>query len=106
MGYNKEKLIERMRADIEAHPEIMPDVLTLAVESLEAYRERVKKESDGLLTEALGDAVHLLAMKRRPNDVDMGPYVQRIVKARFSEGLPENYHEGEKMFYDRYVKEV
>lgn len=85
------------------HPEYLPDILSMLGTMLEEYREQCEVRNNTLLREAIGDAVHLLSMDRKPNN--MGQYCQRIKDAIYPKGLTDFHHSGEVRFYNRYLRE-
>jgi len=99
MDYNEKKV----KSIIEQDPSIIPFVLKTCADYMKAFEQKAKKQNDSLLREALGDACHLLGMKRRPND--MKKHCIRIEKAIFKKGLTDYHHQGEINFYNRYLND-
>jgi len=99
-----EKLKE-IKKFIEENPDYHAVLLGIIADKYNQYLEWCEKQNNTLLREALGDAVHLLGMKRRPNNRDMKEYCVRIEKAIFPQGINNNFHhEGEKRFYKRFLE--
>jgi hypothetical protein len=88
---------------IEKYPKLLTYVLQITSINLDRYRENCKKQNNGLLREALGDAVHLLSMNRKPSMKEMAnTYCQRIKKAIYPDGVNPNFHhQGERNFYEK-----
>ena len=99
-NYTKEQ--EEVLKSIKEHPEMLGDILSLLSSLLEGYKIHCERQNNWLLREALGDAVHLLALDRKPKDTKR--YMIRIEKAIFANGINEHHHEGEKMFYRKYLE--
>jgi hypothetical protein len=90
---------------ISEHPQYLPDILAHIHTLLKEYKNICRKENDLLLREALGDAVHLLGMKRKPDHEFMKKMCIRIKNAIFKDGVNSYHHEGERTFYNKYLKE-
>ena len=88
---------------IEQDPSIIPFVLKTCGDYMSAFEAKAKMKNDSLLREALGDACHLLGVKRKPKD--MKNCCIRIEKAIFKDGLTSYHHKGEQDFYNRYIKD-
>jgi len=80
-------------------PALIPEVLKLCADHMDAFKEQAKRQNDALLREALGDACHLLGMKRKPGGKQFARHCVRIIKAIFPKGITDYHHEGEKNFY-------
>lgn len=89
---------------IEEHPEHSELFLTATSKSLANFRARCEKRNNHLFREALGDACHMLGMKRRPKAKEMRNFCVRIKDAIFKDGITQFHHEGEKNFFNRYLK--
>ena len=91
---------------ITDNPNYQIDIQQFILDNHKDYLNWCKRQNDSLLREALGDAIHLLGMKRRPSDKDMKQYCSRIEKAVFPNGIVKNYHhEGEQRFYARFLED-
>jgi len=81
---------------------LLPHVLTLVSGRMSDFSFKCKQENNSLLREALGDAVHLLGMQRKPSIKEMASsYCIRIKKALFPNGISDHHHQGEKNFYNK-----
>ena len=93
----------KIKALIEKRPDLIPYVLECVSNHLRDFEERAKKQNNALLREALGDAVHILGLKRKPKDMHL--LCTRIKRAIFPTGITMYHHQGEKNFYERYFKD-
>jgi len=98
---NKEEFLKI----ISEHPQYLPDMLAHIHTILIEYKNICRKENDLLLREALGDAVHLLGMKKKPDHEFMKKMCKRIKEAIFKDGITLHHHQGEKNFYEKYLAE-
>lgn len=89
---------------VKEKPEYYPYILTLISNDMEKYKTDCKKRNDWVLREALGDAVHLLGMKKKPPFEEMKKLCIRIKNAIFPNGITSYHHQGEKNFYEKYLK--
>jgi len=96
--------LKQINEMIRRDPSLIPSVLHLCSEYLEDFREQAKKQNDALLREALGDAVHIIGLKRKPSPKMLFRHCIRIVRAIFPKGTTKYHHEGEKDFYNRCIK--
>jgi hypothetical protein len=95
--------IEQIKEWITRHPDSLPDLLTHIGNTLSAYRESCEKRNNHLLREALGDAVLLLGLNRRPRKDIMTKLCTHIREAIFKDGLTDYHHAGEQRFYEKYL---
>lgn len=91
--------IKKINQMITNDPALIAPLMHLCGEHLDKFREHAKKQNDNLLREALGDACHLMAQKRRPHKKTYAMHCIRIVKAIFPKGITSYHHQGEKDFY-------
>lgn len=87
---------------IDQHPDYLPQILAQVGKRLNNYYTHCKRQNDHDLREALGDACHILGMKKRP--ADMKNACMRIERTIFPYGIERYHHEGEKQFYRRYLE--
>lgn len=87
------------------HPEFLPETLLHLYGMLTRYKEYCEKQNNILLREALGDAVHLLGMKRKPDKDMVKKLSTRIKEAIYPNGIQPFHHQGEINFYEKYLKE-
>lgn len=98
--------LEKLLKQIDENLDKLPEILTHISSRLIEYRETCERKNNVLLREALGSACQLLAMKRRLPDKEMKKYCVLIERAQFPNGLELWHHQGEKDFYNRYLKET
>ncbi len=96
--------IDKIKNMMETDPLLIPTILDLCGQYFDQYRDKCRKQNDFLMREALGDAVHLLGMKRRPKESFVRNMCSRIEEAIFPKGIVSHHHEGEKRFYKRYIE--
>jgi len=97
--------LKEIKQFIIENPDYHATLLGIIADQYNQYLEWCVKQNNHLLREALGDALHLLGMKRKPSDKDMKQYCVRIERAVFPNGIIRNYHhEGERRFYERFLK--
>lgn len=101
MTENDLKIAEEINNKIKDNPNVIPLVLSYISQNLDLYMENCKKQNDGLLREALGDAVHVIGMKRKPAEKELPKYLERVKKAIFPDGITEYHHQGEKNFFNK-----
>lgn len=89
---------------IDENLDKLPEILAHISIRLSEYQEVCKKDNDNLLRNALGSACQLLAMNRKPKDMEK--YCTLIKQAQFPNGLESWHHQGERNFYNRYLKEA
>jgi hypothetical protein len=87
---------------LSEHPQFLPDILQYLHTMITDYMKYCERQNNIMLREALGDAVHLLGMKKKPKDMKRA--CTRIENAIFRDGLCTYHHEGERQFYNRYLK--
>lgn len=97
--------LKRIINKIKQFPDLYPQILTFIANDMKSFQEDAKRKNDWKLREALGDAVHLLGMKRKPPHEDFVNYCIRIKRAIFPKGITEYHHQGEVNFYNKYLKE-
>jgi len=100
-----EQHIEELLREIDKHPDSYPHILIHISKRLEQYRVMCKRQQDHDLRESLGDAVHLLGMPKKPAKKEMKNLCTRIEKTIFPEGPQSHHHQGERQFYEKYLKE-
>lgn len=105
MSEHDTQILKKLGSIIENNPHLIPKILQMCSDNLIAYKKDCEKRNNFLLREALGDAVHLLGMERKPARKDFVQYCIRIKKAIFSEGITSHHHQGERNFYNRFLKE-
>ena len=101
----KHRELQKILNQIKEYPEFYPDILNFIASEMTKYKEKCKKENDWLLREALGDACCLLGSKRKPPASVITKFSIRIKKAIFKDGLNQYHHQGERNFFERYLKE-
>ncbi|OPZ41332.1 MAG: hypothetical protein BWY95_02661 [Bacteroidetes bacterium ADurb.BinA104] len=88
------------------HPLSWLLILKGIAEGMQAYQEACKRRQDWKLREALGDAVHLLGMNRKPPKETVTQLSVRIKDAVYPQGIDTpNLHEGERRFWRKYFEE-
>jgi len=97
--------LKRIKEFIIGCPEYIPTILGIIGENLNEYRAFCENRNNHELREALGDAVHILGMKKKPSEKEMPRWLIRIKDAIFKNGINHGHHEGEKEFYKKYFKE-
>lgn len=95
MNHNLENIDQMITDD----PDLIAPIMHMCGEHLDKFRKDAKKQNDALLREALGDACHLLGMKKRPPKKTFASLCTRIVRAIFPNGITSQHHQGEKKFY-------
>jgi hypothetical protein len=103
----KEKTIKEERLEIvfrmiDDNIDLLPDILAYVGMKLSAFKAKCEKENNALMVNALGSACQLLAMKRKP--ADMKKHCILIEKAQFPRGIEDWHHEGERNFYNKFLK--
>jgi hypothetical protein len=104
MKTHSDDKIKKFKEFIIENPHLLPEFLTIIGQELELFKEKCRKENDHLMREALGDACHLLGMKRKLPLNEMKMYCIRIRKAIFPDGIKQFHHQGEENFYNKYLK--
>jgi len=104
MKPNHVENIKKINELITHDPALIAPIMHLCGEHLDKFREQAKKQNDALLREALGDACHLLAQKRKPPKKTFFKHCIRIIKAIYPDGLTSYHHQGEKDFYNIYLE--
>lgn len=97
--------LEKLLKQIDENLDKLPEILTHISSRLIEFRETCERKNNVLLREALGSACQLLAMKKKPPTKEMKQYCILIERAQFPNGLESWHHQGEKNFYNRYLKE-
>lgn len=105
MNQHQLEVLNKISKLIDENEIIIPEVLSLCSIKMEAYRTKCKKQNDVLAYEALGDAVHILGMKRKPKEEVLRKHFIRIKKSHFPNGIEHHHHTGERNFYKRYLEE-
>ena len=105
LPYEREKQLKKIKSFILEYPEHIPEILDAVNQSLKDYKNFCERQNNWKLREALGDAVHLLGMKKKPSEKEMPKFLHRIKNAIFKNGIGSNHHQGEKNFYKRYFGE-
>lgn len=90
---------------IDSNVQYLPDILSHVSKRLREYAQHCEKHNDSLLRNALGDAVTMLSRKRKPTDKLIRQFSVLIKKAIYKDGLTDYHHQGEKDFYNRFIKE-
>jgi len=99
---DKKRFLRIFRKELIQHPDLLPYILTIASGAAIDFETKCKTENDNTLRNALGDAVHLLAMDKKPSLKYMSKnYCQRIKKALYPNGISNYHHQGEKMFFKK-----
>jgi len=98
------KEIDKVLKFINENPKHHPILLKTISEQQSEYRAWCEKQNNTLLREAIGDAVHLLGMTKKPPVMEIKNYCTRIVKAIFPKGITDYHHEGERNFYNKYIE--
>ena len=104
-NYLKNKALKEIKELITQNPKLLPDIFIFLGESLKNYKDVCKKENDHLLREALGDALCLLGTKRKPDLETIKRFSIRIKQAIYPDGIKSFHHQGEKNFFEKYLKE-
>lgn len=104
LPYEQEEQLKKFKNFISEYPEHIPEILNAVNQSLKDYKKHCERQNNWKLREALGDAVHLLGMKKKPSEKEMPKFLQRIKSAIFEHGIGSNHHDGEKNFYKRYLE--
>jgi hypothetical protein len=105
MVFDHEERCQKIKKMIDEDPSVIPQVLRYCSDYMIAFEEQAKKKNDALLRESLGDACHLLGMKRKPSGKAFYDCCTRIVEAIFPNGIDTSYHhEGEKRFYRQKIE--
>ncbi len=106
LPYEQEEQLKKIKNFISEYPEHIPEILGSVTQSLKDYKNFCERQNNWKLREALGDAVMLLGMKKKPSEKEMPRFLQRIKSAIFEHGIERsNHHDGEKNFYRRYFGE-
>lgn len=100
--YSKEERLKLLLNTIDKNIDLLPDLLSHVSLKLNEFKNKVKKENDIQMVNALGSACHLLSMKRKPSDMKRACIL--IEKAQFPNGLESWHHEGEKAFYNKFLR--
>lgn len=104
--FNKgDKQLEKLLEIIDQNIEFYPDILVHISGKMKEFQKYCKKQNDSLMINALGSACQILAMKKRPSDKEMKKHCVLIQKAQFPKGLESWHHQGEKNFYNRFLKD-
>lgn len=98
----KEERLDVLFRMIDDNVDLLPDILTYVGDKLSAFKTKCERENNNLMVNALGSACQLLAMDRKP--ADMKKHCVLIERAQFPRGIEEWHHEGEKKFYNKFLK--
>lgn len=90
---------------LDQNPLLLPHLLTLCSLRLSQFQKKAKQANDHLMREALGDAVHLLGMNKKPKASFITQMSARIKSAIFPNGITSHHHQGEKQFFEKYLKD-
>lgn len=93
------QILEIIDENFDKVPEILNHIST----RLTDIQEICMKDNNDLRN-ALGNACSILALDRKPNDKQMKKYCGLIEKTHFPNGIESWHHQGEKNFYNRYLK--
>lgn len=102
MYLGKEERLKQVINMIDENIDLLPDILTHISIKLFDFKTKCEKQNNNKMVNALGSACQLLAMKRKPKDMKRACIL--IEEAQFPNGLESWHHEGERMFYEKYLK--
>jgi len=104
MYHSKEQKLNEILKTIDENIEFLPDILSHASMRLTQYKNQCEKKNNNKMVNALGSACQLLAMKRKPTDMKRACIL--IEQAQFPHGLESWHHEGEKNFYNKFLRQL
>lgn len=99
---NEEKRLKVLFQLIDDNVDLLPEILYYVGKRFSEFKEKCKRENNNLMVNALGSACQLLAMPRKPTD--MKKHCVLIERAQFPNGLEDWHHEGERKFYNKYLR--
>lgn len=106
MFLSEKERAEKLVKEVMDFPLAWPDILIGIASGMKQYRDACRKQNDWRIREALGDAVHLLGMDKRPPKNVMKLHAGRIKNVVYPQGIDTpNLHEGERRFWRKYFGE-
>jgi hypothetical protein len=101
----KEQRIEKLKETLDQNIELWSEVLIhIALKQVE-FKKFCKKQNDYAIRECCGDLMCLMSQKKLPPKDVITKLCIRVKRYIFPNGIKEgNFHQGEKGFYEKYLK--
>ena len=101
--YEKQFLID-LDKNLNEYLHLMPLIHLILYNKFKEYQDKCQKENNQKLREAIGDLCNIMSLDKKPPKEDMKKYLQRVKDAIFPNGIQENHHQGEKLFYKKFLE--
>ncbi len=102
----KEQRVEKLKENLDQNVDLWPEVLIHIALKQQEFQRFCKKQNNSVLREVSGDLMTIMSGKKLPPSDVITKLCIRVKRYIFPNGITKegNFHEGEKKFYEKYLK--
>lgn len=103
---SKDQRKEKIKDFLEENMDLWPFVLSHIASKQEEFQRSCKKQNNYALREVAGDLMTIMSGNKLPSKDVITKLCIRVKKYIFPNGITKegNFHQGEKNFYEKYLK--